>query len=162
MDGGVDGGSTLSMATTATTEMLATSGAGNDQEILSNQIAGQMSSALFVLSGIVALVGPLLPAFPVMDRVGTVLVGIAAIIVGVLVWFLPWNQWHRKRLLLLVPPALLLIGLLNHYGGADPYRYSLFFMVLFIGVGIIHPMGTCLRILPLMLIAYILPLITTE
>lgn len=129
---------------------------------LSRQLSGRMSAALYFLSGVVAITGPLIPWFPVLSRMGMIMVGIAAMISGVIVWFLPWEHWRRSRLLWLVPPAFLLIGLLNHFGGADPYRYSLFFMVAFIGVGIAHPSGTCLRFVPLMLIAYIVPLITAE
>ncbi|HEX2280388.1 MAG TPA: EAL domain-containing protein, partial [Thermomicrobiales bacterium] len=124
--------------------------------------AGQMTAFLYIVSGLVATIGPIMPAFPVSSRIGMVLVGVAAMVAGLIVLLVPWERWKRSRLLWTIPPAFLLIAALNHYGGADPYRYSLFFMVAFVGIGIAHPAGTSLRMLPLMLIAYIVPLATAE
>ena len=89
------------------------------------------------------------------------LVGIATILIGLLTLALPWERWQRARMLWLVPVAFTLFALLNYFGGDDPYRYTLFFMVLFISVGIIHPAHTSLKILPLMLVAYVAPLIAS-
>ena len=58
-------------------------------------------------------------------------------------------------------PAFILIGTHNHFGGGDPYRYSIFFILCFAWIGIAQPRGTSLRIMPLFLPAYLVPLITS-
>jgi diguanylate cyclase (GGDEF)-like protein/PAS domain S-box-containing protein len=127
----------------------------------SRQLVGQMAAALFVACGLITAVSPLLPAPPGMDKLVVVLIGVVAAFAGLVVWFLPWDRWPRSRSIGLAPLALTLIAVHNHFGGADPYRYGLFFVVAFVWLGIAHPPRTSLLVAPLLVAAYIAPLFTS-
>jgi diguanylate cyclase (GGDEF)-like protein/PAS domain S-box-containing protein len=131
------------------------------EDVLSRQLVGQMGGALWFLSGVVTLLTLVLPSATNVDRAGVMMVGIAAMLIGVTVWYLPWHRWHRRATLLLVPPAFALIGIHNHVAAGDPYRYGLFFIVAFVWIGVAHPRGTSLAMVPLLVPAYIIPLFTT-
>jgi hypothetical protein len=77
------------------------------------------------------------------------------------IWFLPWERWPRSRSLPLAPVALSLIAIHNHFGSVDAYRYGIFFIVAFMWLGIAQPRGTSLYIAPLLVAAYVIPLLTS-
>lgn len=121
---------------------------------------GQLVSILFVVSGLVTLMSPLLPASESLHRSSVLAVGLAGIVVGAVAWFLPWEDWRPSTALWVsVPTGEALIALHNYYGGNDPYRYGLFFMVVYVWVGASQPRWTTLRLAPVTLLAYELPLI---
>ena len=124
------------------------------------QLLGRVTAMFFVLSGLVVAADLVLPG-PAINTIGLISVGLAGILCGVVTWFLPWHVWPRSALLRLVPIAFVLIALHNHFQGADPYRYGLFFVVAYAAIGFAHPPGTSLRMLPLLLIAYLVPLWTS-
>ncbi|HEY8489573.1 MAG TPA: EAL domain-containing protein [Dehalococcoidia bacterium] len=127
-------------------------------EPLSRRVVGRIAAALYVVSGLVTALSPFLPGPPHMDRTGVHAVGAAAVVVGAVIWFLPWDRWPRTATLVGVPVAFLLIALHNHFGGADPYRYGIFYVVTFAWIGLGHRQGTSVAFLPVMLVAYFVPL----
>ncbi|HMC72125.1 MAG TPA: hypothetical protein VKJ07_23405, partial [Mycobacteriales bacterium] len=122
------------------------------------RMAGLVAAALFALCGLlVADLGVLVPEGPQVHKRLVVLVGLAAIGFGGLIALLPWHRWRRSMTLLLVPPAFALIALHNYATGADGLRYNLFFFVVFVWIGLMHPSGTSLKFAPLMAAAYLAP-----
>ena len=81
---------------------------------LSNRLVGRISAILYLLSGIITVLSPLLPTPAGMHRGGVVIVGLVAVVVAAIVWQLPWERWPRSAALWLIPPAFVLIGLHNH------------------------------------------------
>lgn len=74
--------------------------------------------------------------------------------------FLPvWRRLPPRATLVMVPVALGLIAAHNTVGGDDPYRYGVFFLLLFVWVGAHHPRWTSLTAAPLALVAYTVPLL---
>ena len=73
----------------------------------------------------------------------------------------PGIAGRARRCLALACVGLLLIALFNHFNGAEPFPYSGFFVLVFAAVGIAHPPGTSLRLTPLLILAYLIPLATT-
>jgi diguanylate cyclase (GGDEF)-like protein/putative nucleotidyltransferase with HDIG domain len=98
------------------------------------------------------------PDAPGEDPIGVLLVGLSGAIVGLIVWYLPWHAWPRRAGLLLVPMGFALIALRNAVGGDDPHLYGVFFVVVFMWIGIAYPRWTGLKMLPLFAAAYLLPL----
>lgn len=99
-----------------------------------------------------------LPTDPGVDLVG-VRVVCAATAACALAMFLPW--WDRLPLrgtLAMVPISLLLISLHNHLGGDDPFRYGIFYLALFVWIGMYHRPGTALLAAPPTLASYVVPL----
>jgi PAS domain S-box-containing protein len=73
--------------------------------------------------------------------------------------FLPWERWDGRRLLLAVPVAFIIIGLFSLAGATTPYTFSIFFILVFIWVGLSFPPRTALLLAPLTAAAYIAPLL---
>ena len=130
------------------------------EEVLSPRIVGRISATLFLLcGGLVALLAPLVPFHQGASRLGILTVGLVAAACGPVIWFLPWNRWGRASTLSLVFPAMALVGLHNYFTGYDGFLYGLFFMVIFVWLGLGHPQGRSLACAPLFTAAYLLPLL---
>lgn len=121
-----------------------------------------MAAVLFLLAGVGTFSSTLLPAGPNMQPAVIMLVSIGAVAVGGIVWFLPWQRWSQRASLWLVPVAFVLIALGNHFAGAEPFRYGIFFVVAFTWIGIAHPLKTSSMLAPAFVAAYLLPLLTTN
>ncbi len=128
----------------------------------SPRLAGLMAAALYVAAGIGTLLSAVLPAGAGYDRGGVLAVAVLAVFVGAVVAKLPWERWPARASLSLVPVAFALIAAGNHFAGAEPFRYGIYFVVAFVWIGFAHPPGTSLRFAPLLGLAYIAPLWTTD
>ncbi|HZU72081.1 MAG TPA: sensor domain-containing diguanylate cyclase [Acidimicrobiales bacterium] len=126
--------------------------------ILSPTSMVRLAAVLFFACGLVTLLSPLAPTPPGFQRFGVAAVGIAAVVSAPVVWFLPWARWPRWTSQLLAIPALALIGLHNYFGGEDPYRYPVFYMVTWVWLGLAHRRWTSLRWVPALAISYVVPL----
>jgi diguanylate cyclase (GGDEF)-like protein/PAS domain S-box-containing protein len=121
-----------------------------------------MAAVLFVGGGIGTFSSLLLPAEPGMRPAGIMAVSASAVLIGIAVWFLPWERWSQKASLWLVPIAFGLIALGNYFAGAEPFRYAVYFIVAFTWIGFGHPRGTSLGFAPLFVVAYLVPLVLTN
>jgi diguanylate cyclase (GGDEF)-like protein/PAS domain S-box-containing protein len=128
---------------------------------LSAKQAGRLAAALYVACGLVTALSPFLPAPPNVNRAGVLMIGFVAMAIGLVAFALPWQRWSRWASALLIPAALGLIALHNYWGGADPYRYGLFFMVSFIWVGLAQPRWTSTVLAPVATVAYLAPLLAS-
>jgi diguanylate cyclase (GGDEF)-like protein/PAS domain S-box-containing protein len=126
-------------------------------------VVGRVAAALFMLcGGFVALVAPILPSVGGVNRAGLELTALVAIGCGVGIWFLPWGRWSRSASLWLVPLAFLLIAVHDRMSGLDGHRYGLFYFVTFVWIGLGHRVGTSLRMAPLLVAAYLAPLLIPD
>jgi signal transduction histidine kinase len=121
-------------------------------------LLGRLAAVFYAGSGLLGLVTLPLPA-PHSSRLGTMLVCVAALAVGIAVWFAPWGRWPRRATLALVPPAFALIALANLFGGSDLRAYGVFFVVAFVWIGLAQPPWTALLMAPLATAAYVVPLL---
>ena len=114
---------------------------------------------LFLLCGsLVAGAVPFVPSVPGTNRGALLAIAAVTLLSGAIIWFLPWSRWPRASTLTLIPPTLVLIAVYNFYSGADGFRYAPFFFITFGWIGLIHPMGTSTKVLPLVTASYLLPL----
>jgi diguanylate cyclase (GGDEF)-like protein len=103
----------------------------------------------------------LLPAPEGFDRVGVLLVCVVTALAS-LVMFLPW--WQRRGVratLVMVPVALVLISVHNALGAVDPFRYGVFYLLLFVWIGMYHPPWTALVAGVPTTVSYAVPLIAS-
>ena len=120
----------------------------------------RLASVLFVLCGALVTSSTLLPAPDGAHRTGLALVGVAAVVAGIVFWFLPWERWGRNaNLFVELPVAFSLVTAHNWLTDADGYRYGLFFLVMFVWLGLTHPGGYSLRFSPILIVAYSAPLL---
>ena len=150
--------------------MAAPCAGGGDSELTDHRMTaldagpmGQIISILFVVTGVVTLMSPLLPTADAIQRSGVFAVGSAGLAVGIIAWFVPWDRWRPSTAMWIsVPIGETLIALHNYFGGSDPYRYGLFFMVVYMWVGASQRRWSTLPLLPITLLAYELPLVAAH
>jgi signal transduction histidine kinase len=121
------------------------------------RLQGRLAGLLFLGSSVLgALAIPLAPK----DSNKAILLGeaIIAMAIGVAAWFAPWERWPRSATLWLVPPAFALIAVSNLYGGSDPHSFAVYFVIVFVWIGLCHPRWTSLAFAPLAAAAYVVPL----
>src|SRR5690349_2354699 len=90
-------------------------------------LLGRLAAVFYAGSGLLGLVTLPLPA-PHSNWLGTMLVSMAALAVGIAVWFAPWGNWPQRATVALVPPAFALIAFANAFGGSDVRTYGVFFV----------------------------------
>src|SRR4051812_4197730 len=128
-------------------------------EAVDARAAGRSAAFVFVLSGSITLINALLPAPPGFNRLGVVLIAAICMAAAPAIWWFPWERFGVGATLWLAFGALLIIPLHNHLAGSDAYRYSIFFMVLVTWIGVWHPRWTVLRMTPLLVASYLVPLL---
>ena len=129
---------------------------------VSATFAAQLGAALFVIGGGLNLFTAFQPSVPGADTDLLVVAGLGVAVAGVAIWFLPWARWSARATLWLVPFALLCVALSNMAGGRDPWEWDLYFLVVFVWIGICQRPGVSLCSLPLFAAAYVLPLFPTH
>lgn len=122
------------------------------------QGGGPLAALLFIAAGVVTLLSPLLPSPDGLQARPIATIGVTAVVGGVVLLRLPWHRWSPAASQVLVVPALGLIAAHNHYGGIDPYRYAVFFVISFMWMGLTQRRWTSLRWLPALGLAYGVPL----
>jgi signal transduction histidine kinase len=130
----------------------------NDGPADRRRLYGRLAALFFAGSGLLGLVTRPLPA-PGSDKAATAAVCAVALALGIAIWPAPWERWHRRASLLVVPPAFALIALGNAFTGIDLYGYGVFFVVAFVWIGMTQPPRTSAAAAPLAAAAYILPLL---
>jgi PAS domain S-box-containing protein len=128
------------------------------ESFLSRAQAGRLAALLYLGSSAASILSLPFPQPAGADRWHLLIISAVALAIGVVAWFAPWGRWPRPATLALVPPALALIALGNVVGGSVPYTYSVFFVVVFVWIGVVHRRGWALAMAPLAALAYVLPL----
>ena len=122
------------------------------------KMAGLLSSVLFCLCGLLVTgLAPFIPAGPHVHPLGLVAVGLVAALAGIVIGALPWERWERNSSLWLIPLAFALISLHNLFAGNNGLRYDVFFFVVYVWIGLMHPSGTSVKSAPLLVVAYLAP-----
>ena len=126
---------------------------------LGARAVARVAAALWVGCGaLVAIAIPIFASGDEADRAAMVAIGVGAVAIGTIVWFLPWHRWPNRATLVLVPVAFTVIAAYNH-AAYDPWSYDVFFLVSFAWIGLAHPVGTSLAASPLFVVAYLVPMI---
>jgi diguanylate cyclase (GGDEF)-like protein/PAS domain S-box-containing protein len=119
----------------------------------------RVAAALWVGCGSLVLFGgSFLPVADDVERSVVLAIGLLAVAVGAVVWHLPWHRWDERWTLVLVPVALGVIAAFNR-AVDDPWLHALFFLVAFMWIGLVHRPGTSTASAPLLVVAYLVPLI---
>jgi signal transduction histidine kinase len=119
----------------------------------------RVAAWFYLGSGLITLVTLPLPAPRGTDRLVLVAVAVAAMAVGAATLVVPWDRWPWRATLVLVALAFVLIAVGNAAGGGPAYTYGVFFVLVFVWVGIAQPRWTSLAISPVAALAYVVPII---
>ncbi|TNM69359.1 GGDEF domain-containing protein [Streptomyces sp. NP160] len=93
------------------------------------------------------------------DHVGVRWVTLATAVLALGMFAPVWGRLPRRTTLVMAPLALVVIAVHNTVGGDDPYRYGVFYLLLFVWIGAHHPRWTSLGVAPLALVSYTVPLV---
>lgn len=122
----------------------------------------RLAGWLFVASGLLTVANNYLPGAGHLDKGVLNAIGAAALLLGILTFVLPWDRWPARSSLAVVPFAFGLIMLGNLYGGVGAYSYAIYFVLLFMWVGVSQPPRTAFLLGPLAVTAYVVPGLTRE
>jgi len=108
-----------------------------------------------VSAGTLQLVAQVMPGALRSD--GSILVNSVAVVLGLVIRWLPWSRWRPSATLALVPAAFGLVLAGQWFNPDSGTLYGLWFVVVFGWVGAWHPPRTGLLMAPLGAAAYIVP-----
>ena len=100
-----------------------------------------------------------LPGPDGLDHVGVLLVCLATALCSLVMWVPWWRKLPLRATLVMVPVALALIAAHNSVGAVDPFRYGVFYLLLFVWIGMYHRPGTALAAGVPALVSYAVPLV---
>ena len=118
--------------------------------------AARHAAVLFAISGVLALVDLLVPGPHHLVILG---LGAIDVVAAGLAFFLPWSRWAPSATLVLCLPALAVIGGANNAGLLPERAYGMFFVVLFVWIGVHHPPGTAFKVVPAAVVGFALPIL---
>jgi signal transduction histidine kinase len=119
---------------------------------------GRQAGLLLIAAGLFTIVNNYLPGAELLDVALLNAVGLIAVLTGCLAYVLPWERWHPRASLALAALAFALIAVSNRYGGVSAFSYAVYFVVVFVWVGIAHPPRTSFALAPVAALFYVLPL----
>ncbi len=125
---------------------------------LTQHVIGRMTALLFMGA---ALVGAFSPNPTETSRDGRLALTAIAFVLGAAAWFAPWDRWPRAALLILIPPALGLLAAAILVGSYNASTTGLYYLMLFVWIGVSHRRGVALAIAPLAAAAYLIPMSAT-
>ena len=123
--------------------------------------AGRQAAFLFLGGGLITIVNAPMGAESHVLALGGA--GVAAVVIGICALAAPWDRWPaRASLVTLIPPALVLIVIANAYGHASTYTYALYYVLVFVWIGLTQPRLTALALAPLAALAYVFPVLVGQ
>jgi hypothetical protein len=132
---------------------------GPGAALLRPEMLVRVAAWFYLGAGAVTLVTLPLPAPRGTNRLALVAVAVGAIVVGALTLVVPWQRWNWRVTLVLVALAFILIATGNVAGAGPDYTYGVYFVLVFVWVGIAHPRWTSLLISPAAALAYVVPIV---
>ncbi|MDP9406011.1 MAG: PAS domain-containing protein [Actinomycetota bacterium] len=124
--------------------------------------AGHQGGRLLLAAGAFTLVNNYLPGSGHLDIAVLNAVALTALALGAVCLRVPWDRLSPRTPLLLAVAGFALISVSNVYGDVSAFSYAIYFVVVFVWVGISQPPGTSFWLSPLAVVAYVLPFLVTD
>jgi len=125
----------------------------------SNRASARLAAVLFAVAGLLALANAMSPQ-AAGHRTPTELVGLADLVVAAAAWLLPWDNWPSWSTITLAPPAFAIIVFANAVADMPPYTYGVFFVVVYLWIGLALAPRVPLLLAPVATAAYVTPFLT--
>jgi diguanylate cyclase len=123
--------------------------------------AARQAAGLLVAAGVFTVANNYLPGAGELNIGVLNLVGLTAIMLGLVANLLPWQRWSPRAPIVLAPLAFTLIAVADRFGGVSHYSYAVYFVLAFTWVGLAFPPKTSFLLAPFATIAYVVPGLTT-
>jgi diguanylate cyclase (GGDEF)-like protein/PAS domain S-box-containing protein len=125
---------------------------------LGRVVSGRVAALAFILASLLVMVSELV--VPGMySRSAVAVIGTSAVVVGAVSWWIPWDRLPRSTLLWMVPAGLMAVDIGFVYGDRNGFNFSVTFVLVFVLVGLIQPRWTSLKMLPVLVVAYVVPFV---
>ena len=124
--------------------------------------AGRSGGQLLLAAGVLTLVNNYLPGSSHLDLLVLNTVGALACLVGLACLRVPWERLPLRAPLVVLVLALALLVAAGTGGGVSPYSYAVYYVVVFVWVGIAQPPWTSVWVSPLAVVAYLLPFLLAD
>ena len=124
--------------------------------------AGRQGGQLLLAAGVFTLINNYLPGSEHLELPVLNAVGVLAVLVGALCLVVPWDRLHVRAPLVLLVLALTMLSTASIYGNVSAYSYAVYYVVVFVWVGIAQPPRTSLWVSPLAVVAYLVPFFVEE
>jgi signal transduction histidine kinase len=118
-------------------------------------LSGRLAGVLLIGGGALTVLTALLPQPPDVNRLALVFHAAAAMLLGGVAWFVPWDGLPRRSLLVLPLLAMALVGSGNVLGHGQPYTLGVYFILIFTWIGVTQPPGTSLLFAPPAILTYV-------
>jgi diguanylate cyclase (GGDEF)-like protein/PAS domain S-box-containing protein len=119
-------------------------------------LAARQFAVLFAAAGAMSFVGI---AERGSDPVEFAAIGIVALVMAGITLAVPWVRWPDRMALVLLVPAIVLIGLAQGTHLLPARTYGSLFILLFAWIGAHHPPRTSLWVLPFIAVGYTVPVL---
>jgi len=117
----------------------------------------RQAALLFVVSGVLSVLNCAVPGFPNYGQPVLLGASVAAVLIGVVCWFLPWDRWSTLSTIAFVPVALAIIVVSARFGRLPDAMFTACFPLLFGWVGMWHPPRVVVAVAPVIALAYVTP-----
>ena len=124
--------------------------------------AGRSGGQLLLAAGVFTLVNNYLPGSAHLDLAVLNTVGLLAVGLGALCFVVPWERLPVRAPLALLLLAFGLLATAGTYGEVSAYSYAVYYVVVFVWVGIAQPPRTSLWVSPLAVVSYLLPFLVVD
>lgn len=120
----------------------------------------RLGAKLLVAAGFVTLVNNYLPGSGHLNVAILNTVSALAVVFGVVTWILPWHRWPSQVTLVLPMIAFAMLAVANRYGGVSAYSYAVYFVLIFVWIGLTQPPLSSFLLAPVATAAYLWPMFT--
>ena len=124
--------------------------------------AGRQGGQLLLAAGLFTLVNNYLPGSSHLDLLVLNTVAGLAIALGAGCLVVPWERLPLRAPLVVLVMALALLATAGTYGNISPYSYAVYYVVVFVWVGIAQPPRTSLWVSPLAVVSYLVPFLVAD
>ncbi len=142
---------------------MATRRAGTHDDVrMAESSGGRQGGQLLLAAGAFTLVNDYLPGSSHLNLAVLNALGVTALLLGALAVRFPWQRHPPRAPMVLLPVTLGLLVLSGVYGEISPYSYAIYYVVVFVWIGLTQPPRTSLWVVPLAAAAYLLPFLVQD
>ena len=123
---------------------------------------GRQGGQLPLAAGAFTLVNNYIPGSGHLDVPVLNLVAALAPLPGAVCLVVPWERLPLRAQLVVVLAAFVMLATGSHYGDVSAYSYAVYYVVVFVWVGIAQPPRTSLWLAPVAVVSYLLPFLVDD
>lgn len=124
--------------------------------------AGRSGGRLLLVAALFTLINNYLPGGEHLDIAVLNALAVTGIALGALSQVVPWQRLPSRSTLVLALLAFTLLALGDLFGDVSAYSYAVYYVVVFVWVGIAQPPGTSYWLAPFGAVAYVTPFLMMD